>query len=200
MRARPVRDQRGVTLLVALLLLIAVLLVGASAARMAWQGEKAARAERDRHIALQAAEDALMDAESDIDGTPGMPSGRSALFAGGSARGFADGCTAAGNAQGLCAHAAADVAPVWQSVDLGGDDGGAARSVEYGQFSGAPMQTGVGFLPFKRPRYIIERMICHRPGEEAGATSSYCYRVTAIGFGARPATEAVLQTVYRRPE
>ena len=64
------------------------------------------------------------------------------------------------------------------------------------------MQTGQGFLPFKKPRYLIERAECHHPGEDASAAAapSYCYRVTAIGFGAKPATEVVLQSVFSKPE
>ena len=65
--------QRGVTLPVTMLLLLAALTIGASAAQMAMLGEKAARAERDRLIAFQSAEDALMDAERDINAGLGQP-------------------------------------------------------------------------------------------------------------------------------
>lgn len=202
------RVERGIVLVVALLMLIAVLLVGASAARLALQGERAARAERDRQIAFQAAEDGLLDAERDIAAVASSPSSspspspssaRAAMFAAGSALGFDDGCGTGNDGAnlGLCRHAAAPAAPVWQTVDLANDG---AHSVEYGQYSGAAMQTGQGFLPFKRPRYIIERMACHQPGEEASAPPTYCYRVTAVGFGARPATQVVLQSVYRKAE
>lgn len=187
--------QQGVALLVAMLMLVAVLLIGASAARLAWQGEKAARAERDRHVAFQAAEAALADAEREIESGE-----RSALFAEGSASGFESGCGAAGVKQGLCVRAASGVAPAWQTVDLAADEGVAVRSVPYGLFTGAQMETGQGFLPFKRPRYIIERVPYHRPGEEAGATPQYFYRVTAIGFGARASTEVVLQSSYRKAD
>lgn len=56
-----------------------------------------------------------------------------------------------------------------------------------------------------RPRYIIEQM---RGGAEKGASLvvgtqygtewRYCYRITAIGFGASLTTRVVLQTTYRR--
>ncbi|MFA6068986.1 MAG: PilX N-terminal domain-containing pilus assembly protein, partial [Janthinobacterium sp.] len=81
----------GATLVYVLCLLVIILLLGISAAQMALQGEKAARGERDRQIAFQAAEEALVDAQNDIEGLPGAP-GRSNLFASGSAAGFADGC------------------------------------------------------------------------------------------------------------
>lgn len=174
------RRQRGVTLLVAMLILVAVMLVGASAARMALQGEQAARAGRDRQIAFQAAEDALMDGERDVirmatDGTAPVSAGLGARPAGGAA-------------------------PAWQTVDLSGAEDGGSHTAQFGDYSGASMQTGSGFLPFRRPRYLIERMPCHQPGEEVGAPGGFCYRVTAIGFGTRPETEVVLQSVYRQAE
>jgi len=194
------REARGVAMIASLLILIAVLLVGASAARLALQNERAARAERDRQMAFQAAEDGLLDAERDIDADgSGGDAARAAMFAPDSALGFVDGCGVGddGANLGLCRHAAAGAPPAWQSVDLSGDE---TRTVGYGQYTGATMQTGQGFLPFKRPRYIVERMVCHRAGEDASTPPSYCYRVTAIGFGARPATQVVLQSVYRKPD
>jgi type IV pilus assembly protein PilX len=170
--------QQGMTLVMALVMTIAVLLIGISAAELAWQGEKAARAQRDRQVAFQAAEAALDDAETDIQRA--MPDA----------------------SRGLLARAQGDAKPLWQVVDLSGAEDGAGGSVAYGSFTGAAMETGQGFLPFMRPRYIVERMECHVPGEEAsaGASPRYCYRVTAIGFGAQPETQVVLQSVFRRPD
>jgi len=169
--------QLGVALLLTLLMMICVMLIGVSAAQMALEGEKAARAARDGHVAFQAAEDALSDAEKDI-ASAGGPHG------------------------GLVARAASGQTPAWQRIDLTGAVAGDEGSVEYGSFTGAEMETGQGFQPFRRPRYIIERMECHQPGEDAsaGAPPKYCYRVTAIGFGAKPGTQLVLQSVYRRKE
>ena len=207
--------QRGITLVMALVMMIAVLAIGISAAELAWQGEKASRAQRDRHVAFQAAEAAVDDAEKDIQGSAASPAAaaRNGLFAPASASaldgaaGFAASCTSAPSpesdvSRGLLARAQGNVKPVWQVVDLSGTEDGGACSVPYGGITGAAMETGQGFLPFKRPRYIVERMECHQPGEDAsaGAASRYCYRVTAIGFGAQPATEVVLQSVFRRPD
>jgi len=92
--------------------------------------------------------------------------------------------------------------PVWQRVDLSGEADGGACTVAHGAYTAAAMPTGQGFLPFKKPRYLIERMECHQPGDDASAAAStrYCYRVTAIGFGAKPGTEVVLQSVFSKPE
>jgi type IV pilus assembly protein PilX len=190
--------QGGVALVVTLVMLVAVLMLAATAAGMALMGEKAARAERDRHVALQAAEDALMDAERDIE--EAAPARAALLAAPGD---FGPGC-GSGAALGLCGPAGPDDPPPWQSVDLAGDGaddaGGAdAGSVALGHFTGASMQTGQGALPMRRPRYIIERRPYHRPGDEAGAAARYYYRVTAIGFGNREGAQVVLQSAWRRP-
>ncbi|MYM68284.1 pilus assembly protein PilX [Pseudoduganella sp. FT55W] len=170
--------QRGIALLVSLVLLIMVMLLGVSAAQLSLQGEKAARGEHDRDVAFLAAEDALKDAERDIEDTSDP---------------FAEDCGA-----GRYQRAAVGKTPVWQRVDVAGG----ACVVDYGARTAAAMPTGQGFLPFKRPRYVIERMECHQPGDDAsaGALPHYCYRVTAIGFGARPETEVVLQSVFSKPE
>jgi type IV pilus assembly protein PilX len=217
-----VHRQDGITMVMALLMMIVVMLMGASAAQLALQGEKAARGERDRQLAFQAAEDALADAEHDISGTAGSGgaaagAGRSAMFGADAGPVFAANCGAgaggggagggsddafAGPGQGLLAHADGNAAPAWQSVDLSGAEDGGLCSVPYGAYTAAAMQTGQGFQPFQRPRYVIERMLCHLPGEDAAATAApqYCYRITVIGFGARPGTEVVLQTVFRKAE
>jgi type IV pilus assembly protein PilX len=222
--------QRGIVLLLSLLMLIAVMLIGASAAHMALQGEKAARGERDREVAFLAAEDALADAEREIQGGAmaapvagvGALAGaarltvveRGAMFGPDAGPGFAADCGGAGGVagidggggadvtQGLRMRAASNATPVWQSVDLSGAEDAGLCSVPYGAYTGAAMQTGQGFLPFQKPRYVIERLLCHQPGEDATAAAApeYCYRVTALGFGPKPATEVVLQSVYRKAE
>ncbi len=197
-RGRARRGAGGMVLVVALCMLVVVMLMGISAAQLALQGEKAVRGERDRITALQAAEEALMDAEKDIEGVPGAP-GRSAMFGPGNEAGFAAGCGgAAGTGHGLCLHAAEDETPLWQSVDFDDDGAATARSVPYGKFTGAQMPTGEGFLPFRRPRYIIE--LLPDPRQEPGVLPpKYIYRVTAVGFGARAGRE-MLQRLYRKHE
>jgi type IV pilus assembly protein PilX len=178
-------------------MLIVVLLLGTSAAKMALQGEKVARGERDRHIAFQTAEATLIDAENDIEGRPGAP-GRSALFAADSALGFVDGCGGGGVDLGLCLPAPQGTAPVWQAIDFADADVDAMRFVPYGTFTGATMQTGHAFLPAKAGRYIIELLRSMQPGQDAATAQHYFYRITAIGFGVRATTQVVLQSYYRK--
>ena len=138
-----------------------------------------------------------MDAQHDIEGLPGLP-GRSTLFAPSSAAGFAADCK---GEPGLCLPAASGAPPVWLSTELGVADSG---TVAYGQFTGAAMQTGQGFLPSEKPRYMIELLPFHPPGAQATAvagglaTQSYVYRITAMGFGAQESTQVVLQSYYRK--
>lgn len=185
----------GAALVTVLFVLIAVLIVAVSAATAALNAEKSARNERDRHIAFQAAEAALADAERDIAAVdPASP--RAAMFAPGSALGFVDGCgqRADDPGLGLCSRVEAPGVPAWIGAELAGEDFGVA----YGAFTGAIMPTGVGTLPARAPSYIIELMPYPRAGEDASEPVTNFYRITAIGFGARDATRVVLQSFYRK--
>lgn len=191
--------QGGASLIVTLLMLIAIVLIGVSAAQIALQGEKSSRNDRDRQVAFQAAEAALLDAEMDIEGATGASS-RSEMFAGDSALGFVEGCGSGltNTSLGLCSHAGEDAAPPWQTIDFL-DDSSQARSVPYGHFTGMVFPTGEGPLPITRPRYIIELIRYNWNGAGAGMEDmTYFYRITADGFGTRDSTQVALQTFYRK--
>lgn len=190
--------QRGAVLLVALCVMLVLLVLGVSAARTALNGEKAARGERDRQIAFQAAEAALGDAERDIEGTGIQEPARAAMFSGAGAAGFVDGCGvgAANPGLGLCRRAGPSAVPAWQRAPLAQATGANARSVEYGRFTGAVMPVGRGTLPVRLPRYVIELLPYARSGEDAAQRDANFYRITAIGFGASEATQVVLQSFY----
>ena len=183
----------GAALITVLVLLLVLLMLGASAARSALQAEKAARSERDRHIAFEAAEAALADAEADIEGGQDPASARARMFARGSALGFVPGCGSEA-ALGLCARSAPPAAPAWQQAALAAPSPG--RCVELGRFTGAGMPVGTASLPAQLPRYIIELMPLVRAGEDASERTGNFYRITAMGFGVRPSTQVVLQTYY----
>lgn len=190
--------ERGAALVTVLFVLAAVLIVAVSAVHSALNAEKSARNERDRHIALQAAEAALADAERDILALdPATP--RAAMFEPGSALGFVAGCgKGAGEpGLGLCSRVEAPGVPAWVGAPLA-SDGDDAGAVTYGDFTGARMPTGAGTLPSRRPRYIIELMPFPQAGEDASQPAANFYRITAMGFGSRPATKVVLQAFYRK--
>lgn len=189
--------QSGAALVNALCVMLMLLIVGVSATRTALNAEKAARGERDRQIAFQAAEAALSDAERDIEGGADPGSARAALFARGMAMGFADDCGAAGDVNlGLCARVPPPGVPAWQSAALDGPARGPGNTVEYGRFTGAAMPVGAGTLPARLPRYIIELLPYARAGEDAGQRTGNFYRITAIGFGSSDTTRVVLQSFY----
>jgi type IV pilus assembly protein PilX len=195
--------QRGAALIVTLLMLIAVLMLGMSAAHLALQNEKASRNDRDRRIAQQAAEAALRDAELDIENSPDASRSRSAMFSKDSARGFpAESERACGTGEdnmalGLCEHRPEGLAPAWAQVDFDETAPGRTQSVPFGKFTGQRFQIGVGYQPCRLPRYVIELMMYNRQGESADRPG-YFYRITAIGYGARSTTQVVLQSMYRK--
>lgn len=194
-------EQCGATLIITLLMLVVVLLLGIAAARIALQGEKAARNDRDRQIAFQAAEATLLDAEMDIEASPNADRSRSNLFHRDSVEGFPLEGNACGSGiknrfLGLCRHASAPAQHVWQTVDFMNSTS-TASSIPYGQFTGQVFPTGGGSLPALAPRYIIELIPDRKMGERADKTG-YLYRITAIGFGTHETTQVALQSIYRK--
>lgn len=192
--------QAGASLIVSLLMLIVVLILSISLATMSLQGEKASRSDRDRQIALQAAEAALKDAETDIDPQVVPAGSRSNIFDPKSKLYFEEGC-AGGDTntyQGLCLPTAEGAGvPVWQYVDLD-DTSSKSKSVAFGRFTGQTMVTGKGSFPAQLPRYIIEVIPDKEPSSSADEESKYLFRITAIGFGANETTQVVLQSYYRK--
>ena len=190
------RRQDGAALAVTLFLMVAVLAIGIAAAQAALSAENQARSERDRQVALLAAEAALRDGERDIQ-DPVDPV-RAAMFDKGSAHGFVPDCGRRNEPNaGLCMLST--LMPAWQLVDLA-ETGARARPVAYGSFTGAVMATGGGSAPARPPQYIIEALPVRRAGEDASSPMQNVYRITAMGFGARESTRVVLQSVYRKVE
>jgi len=180
-------------------MLIVVLILSISLSTISLQSEKAARSDRDRQIALMAAEAALKDAEMDIDPQIPLAAGRSNVFDATSNLYFEAGC-AVGNDnlyQGMCAPSAPGQTPVWLIADLSNDTSD-APSVSYGRFTGQSMVTGKGAFPAKLPRYIIEAVQDVEGGQKADEQTKYLFRITAIGFGPNPETRVVLQSFYRK--
>jgi len=176
-------------------MLMAVLMLGTSAAQIALQEEKASRNSRDRQTAFQAAQAALDDAVQDIERSP-----RSSLFSGDLHEALAGGCGAEQDARywGLCRSSAeTEPAPAWRTVDFMAAEGN--LSAPYGQFTGRQFAVGTGLLPARLPRYLIEFMPRGAKTDDAQRHESLpFYRLTAIGFGVRESTYVVLQSLYRQ--
>ena len=112
------RRQRGVTLVIVLMLLVIVTLLGVGAARIALLGERTTRNERDYQIAWQAAEAALMDAQFDIRGPNSGSAQRVALFTPENTSNFVPGCNTSAEFRGMCAPS--EGKPVWAQVGMPG--------------------------------------------------------------------------------
>lgn len=169
--------QGGAALITCMVLMVAALILGYAAVNAALADAHSSRQERDRHVALYAAEAALADAERELDATP--PS--SPRFAALQGAGFIAGCGKAGSdAHGLCTRVAP---PSWQVIDLAGSD---AALVLYGTYT---LRDWPGVA--QPPRYLIE-LIPMKAGY------GRFYRVTALGFGQRTTTQVVLQSFYRQ--
>lgn len=203
-RTRPTHE-RGVTLVVVLVLLIASALLGVSAAVIALQTEKAARGDRDRQIAFEAAEAALIDAQRDIEAAgSAAPNARPLVMAADSGLGFPaldqvsvcnSGGPANGPGYGLCRRPLLSTAASWPAEGLAN----ASISVTYGQFTGQQFPSGRPGLPNRPPRYVIELMPYVQPGRSV-QTQSFGYRISAIGFGTSADTQVVLQAFYRKEQ
>jgi type IV pilus assembly protein PilX len=187
----------GFSMIVVLVVLVVVSMLGIAATKMVMQTERSSRYDRDWQIAWQAAEAALLDAEFDIRGPNTNAGNRVSSFSPTSMLGFAEGCGSGSADRGLCMPAAAGAKPVWYQVDFT-DDTASAKTVKFGDFTGRPYATGsTGVRPVKPPRYIIEVIPDQAPGTST-ATPKVLYRVTAMGFGPRIETQAVLQMVFRK--
>lgn len=191
---RPAR-QRGVSLIIVLLLLVIVSILGVGAAQIATMGERSARNDRDMQVAWQSAEAALMDAEFDIHG-PGT-SNRQAVFTNmANTNAFVSGCGDSGNSKGLCTLVTSGQ-PAWLAVDFTSTASG-AKTTQFGAFTGRSFPSGVtGIQPVKPPRYIIEPIEDPSNRDISGSTTKYIYRVTAMGFGPREDIQGVVQILYR---
>ncbi|MGI4777788.1 MAG: pilus assembly PilX family protein [Janthinobacterium lividum] len=195
--------QRGVSLIVVLLILVIVSILGAGGAQIAMMAERGARNDRDMQVAWQAAEAALMDAEFDIHGpNTSTAKRRTAVFTDmHDTNAFLVGCGSSSTNKGLCALAETGQ-PAWLAVDLTAS-GSSAKSVAFGDFTGRVFNasvpgTPVGAQPAQVPRYVIEPI--RDPAERnlsVTAPLKYVYRVTAMGFGPRPEIRAVSQIIYR---
>ena len=215
------RRDGGFSLIVALMMLIVIILLGVGASQMAVNEERAARNDRNRQIAFQAAEAALKDAESEILSTtspctqPGQPpsAGRAGItgfgqtcFNADNVNGFVAGCSQPPN-EGLCLGGDTTKAD-WLKVDFLADakaNGNQVKTVRYGRFSGnnfGSQQTLGSGQPVSiyPPRYIIEIVPKNTANDSwsgggSGKVGPHMFRITAMGFGASENSQVVLQSI-----
>ena len=194
-------DQRGATLVVALILLALMTVMGVFAARSAIFQEKSSANDFDRSLAMQAAEIALRDAEKVIqrlgfNGTPctGANCRPAVLYVDGLlTNNFVLNCYNGGPGdKGLCegdanvpatAHIAArpwvDDPTIWTDNN---------RTVPYGTYTGGPPAIANLGQP---PRYLIEKFTRNYEGVDRPV-----YRISALGYGRSANTQVLLQSVF----
>lgn len=187
--------HQGFSLITVMIILVVVSLLGVAASQMVLLSERSSRYDRDWQIAFQAAEAALIDAEFDIRGPNTSGSARLASFTSTGLLGFSAACST-GTDRGLCLPAATGK-PIWYTVDFT-DESASAVTVQFGEFTGRSFANGVaGIQPAMRPRYIIEAIPDLTPGGNANI-QKLLYRVTAMGFGPRKETQAVVQMYFKK--
>lgn len=170
--------QRGVALFLALVVLLIITILGVSGLQTTTLGERMAANARDRDMAFQAAEAALIDAERYLQNATLNPFN---------------------NAAGLYLLNNG-ARPNWVADSTDAGAGFLTYSVDRpGAGNQAPPLPGVS----QQPRYFIERYpeVPQPDGSlEAGTALELLefYRVTAVGFGGRAETAVVLRTTFQR--
>lgn len=212
------QQQHGVALVFVLLMLAIAIGVVVISARMTLSGGKASVNDRDRQIALQAAEMALNDAELDIMdpkvtqyisasgkgracaiGVAGNISGeqktmeRLPRMRGTPCGKKSDPTLPEGSVLGYCGEPNSSTLPhQLANWELAEDD--ADRDyVLFGEFTGRQddLQLAQGIAPAKAPRYII---INYGLRDDL-----YHYKVYALGYGANAQTQVMLEGEFSKP-
>lgn len=214
--------QQGVVLLVALLFLVVLSLLGVGASRMVASEERMSRYMREYNTAFQAGEAALRDARDDIDGYLAPDSSgasrKKAQPRIDGAVGFLPDCSF-----GLCLYDKSEATRPWTdktkwanaaeygkysgrsplpSSNIVGKAAGDAKDENestidrYNNSTSGSKVTGV----WQQPRYLIEAAQDSRPGSSSLQfglkNQQVIYRITARGFGADPASQAMVQELY----
>ncbi len=175
--------QRGAVMIMSLVMLVTVTLIAIFSAQGALLGERMAGNERDRIIALQAAEAALRDADDALPLLVGATPDCETLFS-------------ANCANGLCTTGAAvPDAPVWTGREELG--------IPYGNVTGKQALLFNGKSPQRQPRFLVEWMVRDvqingvRPVD--GETRRGLFRIYAWGYGLRPGTQVLLESLISHP-
>ncbi|MBI1285874.1 MAG: hypothetical protein GC183_16340 [Thiobacillus sp.] len=162
----PPSRQRGVTLIVALIFLAILMLLGVTVAQTSSMQERMAGNTRDRDLALQMAEAALMDADRALRALPKDGSGNITTAFDGSTTGYVAYDPSHGSNAGY-----------WNGYDWAN----ASQSVT--SFTIDP-DTHIT----EQPRYVIEKL--------PDAATTQRFRVTARGVGSSANTVVILQAGY----
>ncbi len=194
-RARANATQRGMSLVMVLIILVVVSILGVGSAQIALMSERGARNDRDQLLAFQSAEAGLVDAEMDINPAVNSASTRKSIFDGKSIVDFPPSdCGTSGTSKGLCAQPPTSGKPAWLTVNFS-DTSATAPSTAFGTFTARTFAAGgAGVQPAQAPRYVVEPVTV-LSGDPSNP--DILYRVTAIGYGPRTDIQAVVQMLFR---
>jgi len=166
------RRQRGVVLVVSLILLLVMTLLAVGAMRSSNLEERMAGNSQDASVALQAAEAAVREGERAVQQTSVPQSGSAGVYA----------------------EPDPLAQPRWKTVNWESK----TEVIAYAGFAGAPgslEKASAGYFIEQLPRVVGqgESLASDAPVDEIGY-----YRVTARGVGISGRAQAVLQTTYKR--
>lgn len=174
--SRRVAKQRGVVLVVSLVILLAMSLIGITAMQVTMLEERMSGNQRDRNLAFQAAESSLVDAVEWILNLASAP------------------VVNATGSNGVWSQGEVGPAP---DRSLFGEPGAAVPTgvIEYGAQTSAPDLEGVA----DEPRFVVEefQFVADDLSAESLATRTgvIYYTVTALGYGGSPNARTMLQAV-----
>lgn len=195
--------QRGSSLIVVLIMLSVIFVIGIVSARLSLFAERSSRNDRDRQVAFQSAEAALLDAELDMLGPNSATNKRVCDFDSKKRAAFIVGC-GTGTKTGMCI-ASTTQSESWKEVlSLYSTETGTTntnKTVQFGQFTGQSIAQGSGGLPNKPSRYTIEAVSYSGTGDanDVVGKDEFAFLVTAMGFGLRPETQVLLQALVYKP-
>lgn len=189
------KKQRGMSIVVILVILVAILLLGVAAAQISLLSSQSTRYWRDYAVARESAHSAFVDAIMDIEGTR-----RPEAFEEDSSLGFIEGAGCAGEYAGLCTQKDPNIPILFDKNNF--DIKNSSNVVSYGTFTGRSFSSiGAGLQPAQEPGYIIERIEVPT-ADDMGDTPTKKppvnakFRISAIGFGPRTEVYVILQGEY----
>lgn len=173
--------QRGVTLVIAMMFMVALTLLGVGMIKATTSEEQMGRNFRDYDRAFAAAEAALRDAEIRIKGS--YSQGATPVTY--PSAGFTEGaCT-----NGLCVFGGRPDNPSPPIYANSGYTLDGSPAAQLGYVTGTPAIAGVA----RQPNYYIEAITVTNPG--GVPPTMIAYRITSKGYGAISTTQVLLQEV-----
>lgn len=179
--------QRGVTLVIALMFMVALTLLGVGMVRSTTSEERMGSNTRDYDVAFAAAEAALRDAEIRLQGVYAYPAKPASITQ------FPQSVNSCGTNKlatdtteliGYCYSVTTQ--PIFTNTSFSLDD--TTKAATLGQYTSTPNLQGVA----SQPNYYVEVLQVAKTGTSGTMTA---YRITSKGYGRRSTTQVMLQEV-----